>query len=743
MNGGYIDNGRYVINNRDQTYDDTLYFLYDAETQTLWDNSILTLNSTNYAEPVSYTVTWKNEDGTVLETDTNVTAGTMPSYDGATPTKAATAQYSYTFAGWSPAVAAVTGDVTYTATFTGTPREYTITWMLDENTLIDTTTVAYGQTPTHADAVKDADAQYTYTFTGWTPAITAVTGEATYTAQFTAAPIQAETMTLTAYNFIDWNTMYIYYWGRNDPLGWPGVPMTLVAGSDGLIYTATIPSNVTGVIFNNGDKTAMKQTVDITTGIADGAVWAVYNQTDANGNYTPKEVPTYYLVGTMNNWNSETAPVLTLTPVKNDEGKEEYTLTTTLNAGAEFKVKSSSTWYPDGSNNNYTITTAGTYTIRFRPNADGGEDWHCNVLKAENVTPYTVTFVTDGGSAVDSQTVTYGNTATEPTAPTKDGYTFTGWKNDTADYEFSTPVTSDLTLTAQWTVNTVDILFYDVNGINTDTRSLPVVDPPLNDFDIATPPYLHGYTVNGWTVDGTACANADAVKEQLRTLITTTRTEPIAVCVDYQQVETQYSVTVSAGTIKGTNQTSGTYKVSDQVYVVANETPDQIFDCWKATYGNSTEEIIVGYDKTYAFRMPSQEITLKACYVSEEKDLSPRVATALIESVTKTGDNQISFVAVLSVPDDCTMKQAGIVAFKSTDINDAHSVPEIGYARFNRYNNTICTGSSTFKYTWTKANIGTATWCVRAYVIYEDANGVEQEPVYSDMVSGSLAMFNE
>ena len=52
--------------------------------------------------PTTYTVTWKNWDGTELEKDENVAAGATPSYDGETPTKPEDANNTYTFAGWSP-----------------------------------------------------------------------------------------------------------------------------------------------------------------------------------------------------------------------------------------------------------------------------------------------------------------------------------------------------------------------------------------------------------------------------------------------------------------------------------------------------------------------------------------------------------------------------------------------------------------------------------------------------------------
>jgi len=63
---------------------------------------------------------------------------------------------------------------------------------------------------------------------------------------------------------------------------------------------------------------------------------------------------------------------------------------------------------------------------------------------------FTVTFDSNGGSAVASQEVYYESTATEPADPTRTGYEFKGWLLDGEPYDFSTPVTKDITLVANW-----------------------------------------------------------------------------------------------------------------------------------------------------------------------------------------------------------------------------------------------------------------------------------------------------
>ena len=133
----------------------------------------------------TYTITFKNEDGTTLKTQT-VNHGVTPTAPS-TPTQSATAQYTYTFKAWSPTIAAATKDQTYTATYTATVRSYTIRFM-NGNTPLQTNTLKYGATPNYTGSTptKASTAQYSYTFNGWSPAIYAVNKAQDYVAQFTS-----------------------------------------------------------------------------------------------------------------------------------------------------------------------------------------------------------------------------------------------------------------------------------------------------------------------------------------------------------------------------------------------------------------------------------------------------------------------------------------------------------------------------------------------------------------------------
>lgn len=125
------------------------------------------------------------KNGNTLLTTVEVERGETPVYDGDTPTKASTASKTYTFSGWSPSLTnyEMTSNTTFTAQFSEAAREYTITFKdYDETTVLETKQVAYGTTPEYTG---EAPTREGYTFTGWTPTLAAVTGDATYVATYT------------------------------------------------------------------------------------------------------------------------------------------------------------------------------------------------------------------------------------------------------------------------------------------------------------------------------------------------------------------------------------------------------------------------------------------------------------------------------------------------------------------------------------------------------------------------------
>ncbi|MBO4685662.1 MAG: hypothetical protein J5628_03260, partial [Lachnospiraceae bacterium] len=132
-----------------------------------------------------FTIKFVNEDGEELQS-TKVAYGTKPTYTGTTPTKEETAQYRYVFDGWTPEIVEVTGEATYTAKFAEKTKSYTIKFVNEDGTELQSSAVDYGKKPeyTGTTPTKAADSQYTYTFKEWSPEIVTVTGEATYKATY-------------------------------------------------------------------------------------------------------------------------------------------------------------------------------------------------------------------------------------------------------------------------------------------------------------------------------------------------------------------------------------------------------------------------------------------------------------------------------------------------------------------------------------------------------------------------------
>ena len=107
----------------------------------------------------------------------------------------------------------------------------------------------------------------------------------------------------------------------------------------------------------------------------------------------------------------------------------------------------------------FALTLCAALTMSFASCSSGSSDSEektgptaVTTESPENVavTTYTVTFDSDGGSEVASQTVESGKTATRPTDPTKTGYSFNGWYNCDTAFDFAAAIEGDVTLKVKW-----------------------------------------------------------------------------------------------------------------------------------------------------------------------------------------------------------------------------------------------------------------------------------------------------
>ncbi len=423
----------------------------------------------------SYTVTWKSQDGSTLETDNDVEYNTKPTFNSDAPTKADDAQYTYTFVGWATEanrengtpeadLPAVTDDVTYYAAFSKTPRTYTVTWMPQDgqgNAYETDTGVAYNARPSYDSEVptKAADDKYTYTFAGWATttnqtsgstvdALPNVTENVTYYAAFSATP---RTYTVT------------YTDGVN------GTAFAVQTTSS-VAYSAPIPAfngdtpTREGYNFNGWTSNVEGVTPSSTMPASDVTFTAQWKEKDkVTIKYVAKDGGTVTLANETLNPDTGTAAGSTAT----------------ANTGYRFVG-----WYDNSECTGTALSKDASYTP-LKPEAGWADKTY--YAKFESLT-YTITFKTENGGTINDQTndithpgLTAGTTfPAVPTTEANNGYYFLGWYDESGnkveENAFPKKVTGNATYTAKW--KKYDSVTLNLTGrfqkeLTSDTATLP------------------------------------------------------------------------------------------------------------------------------------------------------------------------------------------------------------------------------------------------------------------------------
>ena len=520
----------------------------------------------------TYTVTWKNEDDRVLETDT-VGYNVMPTYDGETPTKAATDQYTYTFNGWTPELAEAKADAIYTATYTSTVKGYTVTWKNEDDRVLETDeNVAYGATPSYdgATPTKAADDKYTYVFKEWTPAISAVSGEATYTARYTPiAKWFTITLNVNGGTLADGANASIEYTADESVT----LPIATLAGKNfgGWKVDSSVGS-WTAESYSGSVGTGMYGDVSLT------AIWSSKDYTvSADDSVTN---------GTVSAANADTASGMTA-----NEG-ETINVTVTPNAG--YVIGSVTYKYTlNGEEKTETINTDnGAYSFTM-PAADV----IVSATFVEDDLAITVNNTTDANGTVssDKTIAQVGDTVTLSNTPNA-GYELKEYKvayTDGNNQEQTVAVNADgtfempaypVTVTATFQKKSLDITIVPVQHGSVsaqDGDGKAITTAKLDESVTLVPNADNGYELASWTVtydNGTENVNVTVTSNSF-----TMPEYPVTVTASYTAIN--YKITYMDGDTEISNLTPTTYTIESTDKLPTYSKNNYTFEGWKVTSG--------------------------------------------------------------------------------------------------------------------------------------------------------------
>ena len=139
-----------------------------------------------------------------------------------------------------------------------------------------------------------------------------------------------------------------------------------------------------------------------------------------------------------------------------------------------------------------TFVAGNTYTFRaFATNTGDNTGYSAE----SSFTPRSVTFNSNGGSAVATAYVNSGSAVSEPSAPTRTGYDFVKWQLNGADYSFSSAVNANITLDAVWDAKSYTVTLDKQSGSGGSANVLATYDAAMPS---ATMPTRSGYAFGGY-----------------------------------------------------------------------------------------------------------------------------------------------------------------------------------------------------------------------------------------------------
>lgn len=528
----------------------------------------------------SYTLTYDvNGGNTVSPASKSVqygsAYGTLP-----TPTRASTAQYSYTFAGWYTAVTGGTqvtanttmgaGNTTIYAHWTATTRSYTVSYQTTYGTLNKTSqSVAYNSKGSCTLTMPDNTAEFTYTFVGW---YTAANGGGTKVGSELTLETPAIKGTVTYYAYVTRSTKsYTHTFNANG--GGTVSPATITKTYNTALGTLPTVSR-TGYTFVGWFDTSAASggTQATTTTKVTGtktwyARWSINSYTftfDKNGGNTPSTTTI------TKEYNTAVGTLPTCT--RNADNTYTYAFagwfdTSASSGGTQLatttKVTSNKTWY-----------------ARWTPTYKN----------------YTVTWDGNGGTPSKSSSSFHYNDAlgTLPTA-TRTGYTFKGWSTSntgTVNVNTTTKVTANVTYYAVWTINSYTWTF-DANGGTGDTTKTLNYNATLSTLPTASraSTEANNYTFAGWF-------DTDASTGGTQLTTSTKCTGNKTWYARWTASTRQYKLTVTAGT-GGTVSGGGTYNYNASATLKATANSGYHFVKWSDGNTSATRTVTVTKDATY------------------------------------------------------------------------------------------------------------------------------------------------